>query len=94
MGNKEEMLVLLTVSVWRFNTRLKNIYKRMDKNNRKLNILHECINAKYQCHMAAYARRMSSTNAKKIEPHKTTYPSENGGLEKKKTGERAKSRKG
>ena len=27
---------------------------------------------------------MSSTNAKKIEPHKRAYPSENGGLEKTK----------
>ena len=40
------MLVPLTVSIWRFNTRFKkNVYKRQDKNNRKLKILYKCIKA-------------------------------------------------
>ena len=39
------MLIPLAVSVWRFNTRLKKVQQRMDKNNRKLKILYNSIAA-------------------------------------------------
>ena len=44
------MLVPLTVSVWRFNTRVNNKNcKRMDKANRKWKILYKCIKAGSIC---------------------------------------------
>ena len=52
----------LTVSVWRFNTRLQN--NRMDKNNCKLKILYKCT-----YHQIKYSSPNHS-NKQKQEPHK------------------------
>ena len=70
----------------------------MDKNNCKLKILSKCIKANTSAicstyHQLKYSSPNHSKNPKQ-EPHKRTYPSENGGLGKKRSGEWDKSRKG
>ena len=78
------MLVPLSVSVWRFNTRFLQTEKRMDKNNRKLTILYKRIKAMATHASCTYHQlKYSSPNRlkkQKQEPHKREYLSENGDL--------------
>ena len=87
------MLIPFSVSVWHFNTRLKEKErKRMDKNNRNLKILYKFIKA---VPYAAHTTNKNCSSPNRSNKIKTrAYLSENGGLEKKRSAEWAKGRKG
>ena len=77
------MLLSLTFSVWRFNTRLINyiyIYRRID--NSKLKILYKCIQAMpYGSICCTYHHlKYTSPNRSKKKKKKRATLSENGGL--------------
>ena len=91
------MVVPLTILVWRFNTRLKNIKKRTDKSNRKLKIYINAIpvpNGSICCtYHQLNTHLLTAQKTSKQEQHKRAYLSKNGGLGKKKLEEWAISRK-
>ena len=83
-----------------FQYQITKTNKRMDKNNRKLKILHKCMKAntsaiwQHMLHIPPIKEISKPLTKTKQEPHKRVYHSENGGLGKKKSGEWAKSRQG